>query len=127
MKIETAKKLISNIRFGQTRNAARKSLGQGLKVQDIEVSSNDLIKKFHEQGGQCYWSGIEMNEDFNYIKRHPLAISVDRLDNQRGYVYDNLALTLRLFNLGKGSFVGDFASVIKTIKESWAKELTNEF
>ncbi len=119
MKIKTAKKLMSNIKFGQTRNAARKSLGQGLRVQAIEVTPQDLVQKFHEQNGRCYWSGIKMNENFNDIKRHPLAISVDRLDNQRGYVYDNLALTLRLFNLGKGSFVGDFASVVRTIKESW--------
>tara|TARA_B100000287_G_C20664874_1_gene791404 strand:- start:2630 stop:3007 length:378 start_codon:yes stop_codon:yes gene_type:complete len=119
MNDETAKKLISNIKFGQTRNAARKSLGQGLRVQPIEVSSKDLIRKFHDQEGKCYWSGISLDENFNYIKRHPLAISVDRLDNQIGYVYDNLALTLRIFNLGKGSFSGDFAGVMKTIKESW--------
>lgn len=119
MNEETAKKLISNIKFGQTRNAARKSLGQGLRVQPIEVSDKDLIKKFYDQDGKCYWSGINLDENFNYIKRHPLAISVDRLDNQIGYIYDNLALTLRIFNLGKGSFSGDFAGVMKTIKQSW--------
>ena len=119
MNDETAKKLVSNIKFGQTRNAARKSLGQGLRVQPIEVSAKDLIRKFHDQEGKCHWSGISLDEKFNYIKRHPLAISVDRLDNQIGYIYDNLALTLRIFNLGKGSFSGDFAGVMKTIKESW--------
>ena len=126
MKKETAKKLMSNIKFGQTRNAARKQLGQGLRVQAVEINSADLIKKFNKQDGRCYWSNIKMNENFNYITRHPLAISVDRLNNQLGYTYDNLALTLRVFNLGKGSFVGDFASVIKTIKESWADELSDE-
>ncbi len=126
MKIKTAKKLMSNIKFGQTRNAARKDLGQGLRVQEIEVTADDIVNKFHEQGGLCYWSGIKMNEDFNYIKRHPLAISVDRLDNKLGYVYDNLALTLRVFNLGKGSFIGDFSLVIKQIRESWAEQSFNE-
>ena len=126
MKEETAKKLISNIKFGQTRNAARKQMGQGLRVQEVKINSADLIKKFNEQDGRCYWSNIKMNENFNYITRHPLAISVDRLNNQIGYMYDNLALTLRVFNLGKGSFTGDFASIITKIKEGWSEESSNE-
>jgi len=118
MNERTAKKLMSNIKFGQTRNAARKSLGQGLRVQPIEVTTKDLIGKFHDQNGKCYWSGISLDENFNYIKRHPLAISVDRLDNSIGYIYDNLALTLRVFNLGRGSFTGDFTDVMKTIRKN---------
>ena len=55
------------------------------------------------------------------MTRHPLAISVDRLDNKKGYVYGNVALTLRVFNLGKASYTGDFKSVVNFIKESWDK------
>ena len=119
MKLETSKKLIGNIKFGQTRNAARKNKGQGLTVKEIELTPDDLIQKFSDQEGKCYWSGISFDESYNYITKHPLAISVDRLDNNIGYTFNNVALTLRVFNLGKASYTGDFESVIKTIKESW--------
>jgi len=119
MKIETAKKLISNIKFGQTRNAARKKTGQGLTVKDIELTTDDLIKIYSEQNGKCYWSNINLDEKYNYITRHPLAISVDRLNNKKGYNYGNVALTLRVFNLGKASYTGDFNSVMNFIKEEW--------
>ena len=119
MKFETAKKLISNIRFGQTRNAARKNKGQGLTVKDIDLTPDDLIKKFKDQNGKCHWSGIALDESYNYITRHPLAISVDRLENKKGYTFDNVALTLRVFNLGKASYTGDFSHVVQIIKESW--------
>ena len=119
MKLETAKKLISNIRFGQTRNAARKNKGQGLTVKDIELTPDDLIRKFQDQDGKCHWSDIVLDESYNYITRHPLAISVDRLENKKGYTFNNVALTLRVFNLGKASYTGDFSEVVQTIKESW--------
>jgi len=123
MKIKTAKKLISNIKFSQTRNAARKKMGSDLMVQNIEITAEDLMQKYSEQNGRCYLSGVSFNEDYNYITRHPLAISVDRIDNKKGYFYDNFALTLRIFNLGKGSYTGDFEAVISLIKESWNSEI----
>tara|TARA_B110000495_G_C22365413_1_gene238405 strand:+ start:52 stop:417 length:366 start_codon:yes stop_codon:yes gene_type:complete len=119
MKLETSKKLIANIKFGQSRNAARKNKGQGLTVKEIDLTHNDLIQKFSDQEGKCYWSGIRFDESYNYITRHPLAISVDRLNNNIGYTFSNVALTLRVFNLGRASYSGDFESVIETIKESF--------
>ena len=119
MKTETAKKLLSNIKFGQTRNAARKKTGQGLTVKDIELTTDDLLKIYYEQKGKCYWSNINLDEKYNYISRHPLAISVDRLDNKKGYIYGNVALTLRVFNLGKASYDGNFKSVVDFIREEW--------
>lgn len=119
MNSKTAKKLLSNINFSQTRNIARNKLGQNLAIQEIELSSDDLIQKFINQNGKCYWSGISLNESYNYISRHPLAISVDRLDNKIGYVNSNVVLTLRLFNLGKGSYSGDFSTIINQIKLEW--------
>jgi len=119
MKEETAKKLMANIKFGQDRNAARKNKGQGLTVKKIELTPDDLIQKFSDQDGKCYWSGISLDESYNSISKHPLAISVDRLDNTIGYTFNNVALTLRILNLGKASYTGNFETVIKTLKESW--------
>jgi hypothetical protein len=114
MKPKTANKIISNIKFGQTRIAAR-----GYTPKEITLTVDDLLKKFIQQDGKCYWSKIPLDDKYNYISKHPLAISVDRLDNTIGYCYDNVALTLRVFNLGKGSYKGDFPEVINHLKEQW--------
>ena len=110
----TANKILTNIKFGQSRIAAR-----GYTPKEITLTADDLIKKFVHQSGKCYWSKIPLDEKYNYISKHPLAISVDRLDNTIGYCYDNVALTLRVFNLGKGSYKGDFPEVINHLKEQW--------
>ena len=102
MKEETAKKLMANIKFGQDRNAARKNKGQGLTVKKIELTPDDLIQKFSDQDGKCYWSGISLDESYNSISKHPLAISVDRLDNTIGYTFNNRDL-LNLALIHKGS------------------------
>jgi len=115
MDIKTAKKILSNIKFGQTRNASRIKKGQGLREQKIELTPDDILKKFQEQDGKCYWSNLPLEEKYNYIKRHPRAISVDRLDNQVGYIYENISLTLRIFNLGRGSYYGNFREVMDYI------------
>ena len=41
-------KEMANIKFGQDRNAARKNKGQGLTVQEIELTPDDLIQKFSD-------------------------------------------------------------------------------
>ena len=117
MNLKTAKKIISNVRFGQSRNAARIKDGQGLTEKQIELTAEDLLEKYKQQNGKCHWSDIELDEQYNYVIRHPFAISVDRLNNKRGYVYDNTALTLRVFNLGRASYTGDFNKIIKELRE----------
>ena len=57
---------------------------------------------------------MPLKEEYNYIKHHPLAISVERLDNQLGYTYENTVLTRRLYNLGRMAFPEDeFRKVLK--------------
>ena len=113
---KTAKKLVANVKWGQGRNKHRKSLGSsGLRVEDIEITNEDIIYLYDKQGGMCHYSGLPLKEEYNHIPRHPFAISVERLDNKKGYVLDNIKLTRRLFNLGRGSYAGDFNKVMKTL------------
>jgi hypothetical protein len=47
-----------------------------------------------------------------------LAISVDRLNNDLGYSYENIVLVRRMFNLGRSSFPEDqYAEVVQILKE----------
>ena len=109
MNLKTAKKLMSNVSYSQSRNRVNNR-----PVKEILLDEGLLVKKFDEQDGKCYWSGLPLKEEYNYIKHHPLAISVERLDNQLGYTYENTVLTRRLYNLGRMAFPEDeFRKVLK--------------
>ena len=109
MNLKTAKKLMSNVSYSQSRNRVNNR-----PVKEILLDEGLLVKKFDEQDGKCYWSGLPLKEEYNYIKHHPLAISVERLDNRLGYTYENTVLTSRLYNLGRMAFPEDeFRKVLK--------------
>ena len=117
MHTKTAKKLMANVHYSQGRNKV-----SNRPVKEITITEQLLIKKFNEQDGKCFWSGLELDEQFNFIKHHPFAISVERLDNQKGYTYENIVLTRRLFNLGRMAFPeNEFKNAIKILKDEMIK------
>jgi hypothetical protein len=116
MNRKTAKKLLANVNYSQGRNRVNKR-----PVKEILLTEETLIQKYEEQDGKCYWSGLELDENFNYIKHHPFAISVERLDNSKGYTYENTVLTRRLFNLGRMAFPeSEFKNVIETLSKEFS-------
>jgi hypothetical protein len=74
------------------------------KTVDENLNYEKLKVKFKEQNERCYWLGIKLDPQDNYIKNHPLALSVDRLDITKPYTYDNIVISSRLMNLGRGRF-----------------------
>ena len=107
------KKLMANIKYSMGRNKV-----SGRPVKEIAISGEDLKDIFDEQEGKCYWSNLPLNEDYNFIKHHPFAMSVDRLDNKLGYTKENIVLTRRIFNLGRMSFGHDeFKEVVDLLME----------
>lgn len=113
MNLKTAKKMIGGIAYSQGRNKV-----SNRPVKEISVSPEDLIRKFNDQNGKCFWSNLPLNEEFNYIKHHPFAISPERLDNSKPYCYDNIVLTRRMFNLGRMAFPeDDFKIVMAKLKQ----------
>jgi hypothetical protein len=115
MDFKTAKRILKGIHYGQKRNQL-----SSRPVKNIEINIEDIIRLYEHQGGRCYWSGLILNPDFNYIKFHPFAISVDRLDNNTGYVFDNIVLCRRMFNLGKIAFNSDdFKDVMESLEHEY--------
>lgn len=113
MNLKTAKKLMSGMAYSQGRNKV-----SGRLVKEISLDESQLIKKFNNQGGKCFWSNLPLDETYNYIKHHPFAISVERLDNSKAYTDENTVLTRRLFNLGRMAFPEkDFKDVVETLKK----------
>ena len=59
------------------------------------------MKLFKEQLERCYWLGTKINVSDVLIPHHPLAPSIDRLNNDVGYVPGNVVITTRFANRGR--------------------------
>jgi len=116
LSLKDAKKIYQNVKFSTSRNEWLRGNGENRVVTEITLTAEDLIRKYEEQNGLCYWSDLLLEPRYNYIKRHPLAISVERLDNSKGYTYENIKLVIRMFNLGRCSYQGDFHEVVNSLK-----------
>ena len=81
-----------------------------LATMDIDVSY--LKNLFQEQNQKCPISGIELDMSYKHIKdkgdwRWCLCPSLDRLDNELGYVQGNVSIVIRFVNVGFKDFSGD--------------------
>lgn len=99
---------------GTQSSANTRSLDNTLTLEDI----TDLWDK---QGGKCYWLGISLSED-ELPSRHPLKPSLDRLDNSKGYIKDNVVITSTFANLGRSNTtVEDFSEFLNKLKQELLK------
>lgn len=74
---------------------------------EVTVTPDDLRRKFLEQGGLCYWTGIPLNMQKVFESYNMEMPSVDRLDNADGYHYHNIVITTRFINVGRGRLSPD--------------------
>jgi hypothetical protein len=98
----------------------------------ILISAIDLENKWHEQDGKCHWTGMEMdlgllfNDHEDHYPMHPLAPSVDKVNPEGNYEYDNIVLCVRMMNLGRSTYSFDkFYEVMKKITESLISNKTS--
>jgi len=93
-RVETNPKLKGRIRVGN----------QSTSRHDLDITLEDLKEQWDKQGGKCYWLNIDMSLSDLLVSRSPFAPSVDRIDSSRGYHKDNIVLTTRFANLGRGAY-----------------------
>ena len=70
----------------------------------INITIEDLKIQWKKQRGKCWWLGIPMSLEDLFVPRSPFAVSVDRVDSSGGYTPDNIVLTTRFSNVGRGSY-----------------------
>ena len=99
------------------------------------LNEQDLEDIYESQGRVCYWLQIPL--DFNllfsnyhaYKPKHPLAPSVDKLNDKGDYTIDNVVITSRFANYGRNvhtveGMVDVVNLIVKHIKPF---DSTNEF
>lgn len=105
-------KLLRNVLNSGSRARAmtKKRLG---KFIEVEINENDLEDLWNKQNGKCYWLNIDLKLDWLYKKWHPLAPSVDRLDESKGYEKNNIVICARITNLGRLKYdINKFPDII---------------
>ena len=68
---------------------------------DVTIDELYLVKQFLKQKGKCYWTDFPINPQGIFESNNPLAPSLERLDENKGYIPENVVIALRLFNLGR--------------------------
>jgi hypothetical protein len=85
---------------GYTTEQINKRITNGMD-KDVEIDHIFLEKLFFKQNGRCAYLQTIINPMDVFRPNHPLAPSVDRLDNKLGYTKDNVVIATRFANRGK--------------------------
>jgi len=113
--------LMRNLRKGGERvnsNGERIKSNSNSRKKALGISKSLLKKIFKMQDERCYWLGVKLNPEANLEANHPLALSIDRIDNDKGYNINNIVISSRLANLGRGCYSADKMKIIcKNLKD----------
>ena len=111
-------------RNSSPRYSMYQTLNHAKKRAEVTITIQDLMDIFEKQNGLCALSGVKMT--WHQGKILPTSISIDRIDNSKGYVHGNVRLVCVVVNAFKStqsdSEVYEFA---KKLVENMAKTLPN--
>lgn len=81
-------------------NAKNRATRKGIP---FNLTPEDVVEIFNDQGGLCYWFHVPMQWRDDVGPRNPMIPTIDRTDNARGYVRSNCVLACWGANAAKGS------------------------
>lgn len=78
------------------------------RPSEHSATVEQLMEMFHAQRGKCAITGLTMTWGYADDGLHsPTAVSMDRIDNDRGYELDNIRLICRAINMFRGRMHDD--------------------
>jgi hypothetical protein len=85
----------------------------------FNLTQQDLVKLYLEQRGRCKLTGVIMQCECGTVEeKGMLNISIDRIQNHRGYLPDNIRLVTHWANNAKSTYTDDeFNLMIKSAFE----------
>lgn len=101
------KNVQTSAEYGAAGGRLLKDNIRGSTPRELTITLDDIKQLWIEQDGRCYWLGIRMSLEDVMIKDSPFAVSVERLDNSRGYIEGNIVLASRFANRGRGAYDND--------------------
>ena len=110
----------SRIRSSWTKRLIVYAYRNRLKRRGIhapcDFGAEHLYELYASQRGRCYWTGVQLELD---TMGKPCSVSLERLDNDRGYLKGNVVLATRAANLARNTApVEEFRAFIRMIKEA---------
>jgi hypothetical protein len=115
-------------RMNKTRSCVAGPSSEGQKEwhpAKCYLTVQDLEDIWDAQDRRCGWLnmpldfGVLHKSDPNYFPKHPLAPSVDRIDDDGDYTKDNVIICCRFANLGRNIYPADrMASLVNLIAEN---------
>ena len=89
----------------------------------IHVTPEEIKEVWDKQGGRCYWFGVDLDLSLMYkdhpdwMPKHPLAPSIDKIDVDGDYTKDNIVICTRLANFGRNTCDFDkFHEIVNKIR-----------
>ena len=70
------------------------------KYTDEVLSTQELIELHNSQQGRCVYTGLE----YSLTEKGPLYMTIDRMDNTKGYSKTNVALCCWFVNCAKNAW-----------------------
>ena len=95
------------VRLSDAENSTKKRQAKNPDMPGVTVTVDELVKLYHKQDGRCAALGIKLTpvkkESGRYVCNRWTTLSLDRIDNTRGYSLDNLRLTCWAANGMRGT------------------------
>jgi hypothetical protein len=118
-------KMSSSVNLRKYLNGKETANSKDWVPPKVKITEEDLVKVWNRQNGKCHYWNVDLDMDLlfpessNFIPNHPLAPSVDRIDNNKDYTLDNIVICTRFANIGRGSFpYEEMKNVVDHLKKS---------